>query len=559
MPNVTRAISTVVRGNVYNPGTSQAEAELISDFRQIPTKATLTLKILKPPDRLRNKPRLILPRMTTQRLVSLAEVRQHDKEDDIWVVVDGEVYDMTGFAPDHPGGAEIIYQYAGQDASEPYNEVHSASLIRKHLGKTGYVGMFDTSSVSAVPQQTNSTPATSEQAEAISITEPSLNDIINLDDFEKAASRTLSKKAWAYISGASNDCITRDANQQMLRRIWLRPAVMRNVSNVDMTTTLFGCRLSMPVYISPTGAVKMAGPGGEVAQAKAAAAAGIIQCISTPSSYPRDEILASTPQHAFFQLYVNKDRAKSEDAIRQVTASGTVKAIFVTVDCPVISKREADERVKADASTATVASKSSGLISSGTQDKKGSGLVRQNSSFIDSTFNWDDTPWLRSITNVPLVVKGIQRWEDAVLAVRWKYDGIVVSNHGGRAADTGPPAIITLLEIRRNCPQVFGSIKVLVDGGFRRGSDVLKAICLGASAVGIGRPFMYAVNYGQEGVEHLASILQDEVKTAMQLSGMTHLAREAHPSYVNTAEIEPLVYGVYDSALQLLDEAKARL
>jgi L-lactate dehydrogenase (cytochrome) len=227
---------------------------------------------------------------------------------------------------------------------------------------------------------------------------------------------------------------------------------------------------------------------------------------------------------------VNKDRSKSEDAIRQAEASGKVKALFVTVDCPVISKREADERAGHEGG-------------GGNRDKRGSGITRQASSFIDSSLSWDDIPWLRRITRMPIVVKGIQRWEDAVEAMRRGCDGIVVSNHGGRAADTSAPSILVLLELRQNCPQVFHHMKVLVDGGFRRGSDVLKALCLGASAVGIGRPFMYAVNYGQEGVEHLVNLLHDELKTAMQLCGITDLAREAQPHYVNTAQVEHMIFG----------------
>ncbi|TPX08051.1 uncharacterized protein E0L32_010251 [Thyridium curvatum] len=501
------------------------------------------------------------------RTIVLAELEQHSKEDDVWIVVDGEVYDMTAFAPTHPGGAEtnlpppfpqVIYQYAGKDASAAYNEVHSPSLIRKHLGQTGLVGSFDASTMPPAPQASVANPIVAETSRAAGPAKPDLDDIINLDDFEKAAEQTLSKKAWAYIHGASNDNITRDANQHMYKRIWLRPAVMRDISVVDTSCELFGCRLSMPVYISPTGAVRMAGPEGEVGQAKAAATAGIIQCMSTPASYPHDEILAATKDQAFFQLYVNKNRAESEKLIRQVTSSGLVKAIFVTVDCPVISKREDDERVKADEKTGTTLTPAS-RVSAGKKDKKGSGLTRQNSNFIDSTLNWNDIAWLRSITNLPIVVKGIQRWEDAVMAMKWKCDGIVISNHGGRAADTSPPSILVLMEIQKHCPQVFRSMKVLTDGGIRRGSDVVKALCLGASAVGIGRPFMYAVGYGQEGVEHLASILQEEIKVAMQLCGITNLAREASPSYVNTADLDHLVYSRHSSTLPLMDKIKGRL
>jgi L-lactate dehydrogenase (cytochrome) len=257
---------------------------------------------------------------------------------------------------------------------------------------------------------------------------------------------------------------------------------MRDVGTVNTNTKLFGCKLDLPIYISPTWAARMSGPEGEIALAQGAAASGIIHCVVTPASFPHDEILQATPQHAFFQLYVNKERQKSEGAIRQAMASRKVKALFVTVDVPVISKREADERIR----------------SSGAPD---GGFVRRASSFIDLTLTWRDLAWLRSITDAPIVVKGIQRSADAILAMRYGCQGLVLSNHGGRAADTAPPAILTLLELQENCPEVFGAMEVLVDGGFRRGSDVVKAICLGASAVGLGRPFLHALGYGQEGIE----------------------------------------------------------
>ncbi|KXJ90072.1 putative mitochondrial cytochrome b2 [Microdochium bolleyi] len=462
------------------------------------------------------------------RSISWAEVQQHNTDDDVWIVVDGEVYDMTAFAPEHPGGPDIILQHAGRDATASYSSVHGPSLIRKELGQgAAFIGNFDRSTMPQVQQQQQPNSAA---GQTNTTGKPDLDELINLDDFEKAASTSFTPKAWAYIYGASNDNITRDANQALLRRIWLRPAVMRDVRNerIDTSTTLFGCRLSMPVYMSPTGAVKMAGGEGELDQARAADKVGIIQCFATPSSYPHDEILEATPSRAFLQLYVDKNRKKSEEAVQRAEASGKVKALFVTVDCPVISKREADERVT-DGTGAK-------------RDKKGAGVVRQTSSFIDASLSWDDVKWLRRTTKLPIVIKGIQRWEDAVEAMRRGVDGIVISNHGGRAADTAPPSIVALLELRRHCPQVFDHMKVLVDGGFRRGSDVLKALCLGASAVGMGRPFMYAVNYGQEGVEALAGILHDEIKTAMQLCGMTELVKEAGPTWVNTAEVDHLIY-----------------
>lgn len=309
---------------------------------------------------------------------------------------------------------------------------------------------------------------------------------------------TLSPKSWAYNSGAANDNFTRDANRSFFRHIWFRPAIMRNVSKVNLRSTLFGCDLDIPVYISPVGAAKTICEEGELALARGAANSNIPYCISTMSSYSLSEILEVTSKPLFYQVYINKDRPKTEALVRQAQESGKVKAFVVTADLPVMSKREADERIKPEGNAVLVK-----LAQDSEQSgRKSAGLAKSTSSLIDCTLNWNDIKWLRSITDLPILVKGIQRVEDALMAVQVGFDGIVISNHGGRAADTAPPAILILLEIHRYCPEIFGKIKVLVDGGFRRGSDVVKAICLGASAVGLGRPFQYALGYGQEGVEH---------------------------------------------------------
>ncbi|KAK5049908.1 hypothetical protein LTR84_004027 [Exophiala bonariae] len=476
------------------------------------------------------------------RKISASELLLHDKADDIWIVVNGYVYDMSSFADEHPGGPDIIHSYAGKDASQAYNEVHAASLIKKTLDSDFHLGVLDITSVR--DEITQAVERSSDGADLSG--DSTLDSVINLYDFEQFAQRSLAAKPWAIISGGSNDNITRDANLSMLRKIWLRPAILRNVGKVSTRTRLFGCDLTLPIYIAPMGGAKAGGPEGELAMAKGASTSNIIHCISTPSSFPHDEILEVTPKHAFFQVYVNKDRQKTKAAIQDMANSGKVKAIFVTVDLPVISKREADERITPD-------------TPGGKKDRKGGGFARQASSWIDSSFTWDDLRWMRGLTDLPIVVKGIQRAQDAVIAMNLGCDGIVLTNHGGRAADTAPPGILTLLELHKNCPEVFGRMEIIVDGGFRRGSDVVKAICLGASAVGIGRPFMYAIRYGSEGIDHAVesktpwtnfiadveltedTVIKDEVETAMRLCGMTDLMRDAHPDYVNTAEIDHLV------------------
>lgn len=170
----------------------------------------------------------------------------------------------------------------------------------------------------------------------------------------------------------------------------------------------------------------------------------------------------------------------------------------MTVDAPVPGKREADERA---AQAIQIRSAISGGESS--KDKKGSGLGRLMAQYIDKALTWDDLEWIRETSGLPIVLKGVQTADDARMAVKYGVDAIMLSNHGGRSLDGSQAAILVLLELRKQCPEVFEHLEVYVDGGFERGSDILKAICLGATAVGIGRPYLYSLVYGQEGVEHL--------------------------------------------------------
>lgn len=383
---------------------------------------------------------------------------------------------------------------------------------------------------------------------------PSLDTIINADDFEEVASRTLSKKTWAFYSSAATDCYTRERNRSFFSRIWMRPRILRNVKDVDTSTTMLGHKIGLPLFVSPAALAKLVHPSGERGIAGGCSKLRIPQCISTNASYPVEEIIPTAPEgHPFFfQLYVNKDRKQSEDLLRKVRKLG-VSAIFLTVDAPVPGKREEDERVSADESMSAPMSGAKAK-----NDKKGGGLGRIMGSYIDSSLNWDDLPWLRSVWDGKIVLKGIQGAEDAKKAAEAGVDGIILSNHGGRSLDTSPPAVMVLLECQRCCPEIFDKIEVYVDGGIRRGTDVLKCLCLGATAVGMGRSFLYAVNYGEEGVEHLIdskwqvtflflkllanqdTVIKDEVEVSMKLLGITDIS-QLHPGLVNTLDVDHLV------------------
>ncbi|KAJ5747792.1 uncharacterized protein N7511_009488 [Penicillium nucicola] len=471
--------------------------------------------------------------MTDQKLVSVQQISSHNSPSDCWVVVDNQVWDVTDFLEEHPGGSTVILKYAGRDATKAYSEVHAPSVMKNNLSAQNFKGTLDLSTIDAEWAQP---PPEENPTVILEHEKPPLHTLINAHDFEHVASKTASKKTWAFYSSASTDLITRDANKSCFDRTWFRPRVLRNVRDVDTTTTILGGSYKLPLFVSPAAMAKLIHPDGECAIARACGKKGIMQGISNNSSYTMDELRTAAPETPFFfQLYVNRDRAKSAALLRQCNANPNIKAIFVTVDAAWPGKREADERVKADETLSVPMSPSKAQ-----NDKKGGGLGRVMAGFIDPGLTWEDLKWIKQQTSKPVCLKGVMCADDAMLAAQAGLDGILLSNHGGRNLDTSPPSIVTLLEIQRRCPEVFERLEVYVDSGIRRGTDVLKAVCLGATAVGMGRSVLFATNYGQDGVEHLVDIIQDELETAMRNVGITSLA-EASPDLVHTGDIDHLV------------------
>lgn len=262
---------------------------------------------------------------------------------------------------------------------------------------------------------------------------PDLDTIINAQDFEDVASRTLTSKTWAFYSSASTDCITRDQNRAFFARIWFRPRLLRNVAKVSTSTQILSHNVGLPIFVSPAAMAKMVHPDGEKGIARGCLEHRVPQCVSTNASYPIDEIVDSVPKEAthpfFFQLYVNKDRSKSEALLRHVRSLG-ISTIFVTIDAAAAGKREADERVKADESLSTPMSGQKAK-----NDKKGGGLGRVMGNYIAPDFTWDEFAWLRQHWEGKIVVKGVQSWQDAKRCADEGMDGVLLSNHGGRNLD----------------------------------------------------------------------------------------------------------------------------
>lgn len=490
----------------------------------------------------------------SQNKISISEIKSHNQSDDCWIVVDGQVWDITSFAPEHPGGPGIIYKYAGRDATAAYNEIHAPSIIKNGLSASANKGVVDQSTVTKewsepLPDETpKAAPKSSSE-------KPPLDSIINAHDFEIQARNTSTAKTWAFYSSASNDLVTRDLNASLYSRILFRPRTMRRVATIDIRTTLLGKSVSFPLFVSPAAMARLIHPDGELAIARACKTRNIIQSISNNASYSAADIVSQpeVSDHPFiFQLYVDKRKEKTNALLAKIKSHKNVSAVMVTVDAAAPGKREADERVKADESIENPMQKNKPK-----NDKKGGGYGRLMAGFIDPDLNWDYISWLRSEIgyDMPMLTKGVMSADDVKMALDVGLDGCVLSNHGGRNLDTSPPAILVLLEIHARFPEIIrdhhpnsASVKagltrpfsILVDGGVRRGTDVLKCVCLGAVSVGLGRPVLFATGYGQEGVEHLIDIIRDEFEVAMRNCGLTRI-EDCGPEYVNSGDIDHLV------------------
>ncbi|KAJ5210462.1 Aldolase-type TIM barrel [Penicillium cf. griseofulvum] len=472
--------------------------------------------------------------MVADHLLSVQEVSRHCEADDCWIVVGNKVWDCTHFARVHPGGADVILQFAGHDATHLFYQAHSDGLIESTLPSSKHVGDLDPNSIDDAWRQRSSSSSLEPTLRAPEFLKPPLSSILSSHDFERVARETFSRKAWAFYSSAANDLISKEANQSFYNRIWFRPRLMRDVTNVDTRCQFQGVETASPIMVAPAAMAKLAHEAGEKGIARAAAARNIIQCIATTASYSLEDIVLAAPRaNLFFQLYVHRDRSVTELLLKRVWEAG-IRAIMVTIDAPIPGKREADERVRTEQ---VISMPMTGTVAR--NDKLGSGLTKTTGGFIDSSLCWGDLPWLKKVWKGKVILKGIQCVEDAQTAAQLGVQGIVLSNHGGRNLDTSPPALLTLLELSYYDSAIFQQTEVYIDGGITRGTDILKALCLGAKGVLIGRPFLYALNYGEEGIVHLIDILQSELETAMRLVGITN-ASQAHPGLLNTKDIDHL-------------------
>ncbi len=347
---------------------------------------------------------------------------------------------------------------------------------------------------------------------------------INLAEFEERARERVEPAAWGYIAGGADDEVTLRENVAAYRRLRLLPRVLVDVSKVDPATTVLGQRVAFPVLLAPTAFQGLAHPDGELATARAASAAGTIAVVSTMSGYRLEEVAAAAPGAKWFQLYCYRERDVTRRFVERAEAAG-YRAICLTVDLPRVGNRERDLRNQFRLPPTVRPRNFQEFVDVETANNEI--FFQYIQRLVDPSLTWKAVAWLRSITRLPVLLKGILTAADAQRAVEHGVAGIVLSNHGGRQLDGVPATIDVLSEV---VDAVAGRTEVLADGGVRRGSDVLKALALGAKAVLVGRPYLYGLAVdGEAGVRRVLEILKAELELAMALTGcptVSDLTRE---------------------------------
>ncbi|MEO6181501.1 MAG: alpha-hydroxy acid oxidase [Verrucomicrobiota bacterium] len=346
-------------------------------------------------------------------------------------------------------------------------------------------------------------------------------DPLNLFELEELAKEKLPRIAYDYFASGAWDEITLRRTRAAYDEIMVHYRVLVDVSRRNLTTSLFGQSLAMPLLLAPTAFHKLAHPDGELATARAAGAAGIPMVLSSLSTTTVEEVLGAATGPVWFQLYINKDRGFTRELLARVETAGC-KAVMLTVDTPEWGRRERDVRngfhlPPGLSAINLLPSNERGEVIGQT----GAGMGQAFTWMLDASVTWKDVDWLCSLTKLPVILKGICRPDDARRSLQHGVAGLVVSNHGARQMDTAPATIEVLPGI---VEAVQGKIPVLLDGGIRRGLDILKALALGANAVQIGRPVLWGLASGGEpSVRKVLEMLRQELDLAMALAGCPDL------------------------------------
>lgn len=353
--------------------------------------------------------------------------------------------------------------------------------------------------------------------------------LVSIDDFEQHAGKVLPKTALDYYKSGAGRQETLLENKRAFQKYKIRPRCLRNVSQRDLSTTILGEKISMPIGISPSAMQRMAHPEGECANVRAVQAMGTIFILSTISTTSIEDVARAAPRATkWFQLYIYKDREITKSLVRRAEAAG-FKALVLTVDAPMFGLRLDDVRNQFSLPPHLKMANFDGDAVSKVVGKDGSGINQYVNALFDASIQWKDIEWLKGITRLPIVVKGIMTAEDAVIAADAGVAAIMVSNHGARQVDGTAATIEALPEIVK---AVGNRVEVYLDGGIRDGTDVFKALALGAKMVFMGRPAIWGLAHsGEEGVKRILSIIRNEFDLALGICGCANI-KDIEPNMV---------------------------
>lgn len=464
---------------------------------------------------------LVKSDVTFSPVFPVAEVMKHNTLDDCWIAIEGQVYDVSGFLRKHPGGAARILRYAGSDATSAFRQIHTSLVLRtmkEHITYLGPLGDGEFVVKNAVKVE-----------EAVDMSgKPALSQIFNLLDFESVASKVLPRTTFAYYATGASDEFSLRENHYAYLRVFFRPKCLVNVENVSTSTTMLGIDAELPLYISGFAGSCLAHEDAEWNLQKAACREKIVQMVPRQNLIDFDEFFLGVPpeqqQWAQMHFYLMDELEDMDTYLAKFHSKPSIKGLFFNVDVVDLGNREKDTKVRA-------------------QDDQ---MLEELKEIADNGvvqycrgFTWDHVQKLVTKSQLPIGLKGVQRGEDVVRAAELGVKAVVLLNHGGRQLDFSRPPLEVLAESKRMLREkgLEDKIELYLDGGIRRGSDIVKALCLGASGVGLGRPFLYAMaGYGEEGCVKAIRILKGEVRNNMMLLGARSIA-ELDESFVDAGSL----------------------
>lgn len=358
-------------------------------------------------------------------------------------------------------------------------------------------------------------------AKAAESTAPMPAKPVNILEYEPLARKRLTRMAYDYVAGGSTDEITLRRNRESFDHLLLRPRALIDVSQLDTRVQLFGQTLDFPILLAPTAYHKLVHPRGELATLEGAAAAKAAVIASSFATTSIEDMARHSKTNLWFQLYAQPDREFTRDLVQRAEAVGC-KALVVTVDTPITPMRDRESRHNFALPPGMQIENLKPLLAKTKASASHRALTGIYSAVLNPKLTWQTIEWMRSFAKTPIILKGLIAPEDARIAAEQGVAGIVVSNHGGRNLDTSPATIEALPRVME---AIGGRIPVLMDGGVRRGTDMVKALACGAKAVLIGRPYLYGLAArGADGVQHVIDLLRTEFEAAMALCGVRSLA-----------------------------------